>query len=126
VVVVVVWRWWGGLELRYWDTGGGGQCCVIEFFIRYLILWPLSNLLRFAGLSLWVSDGFQICWDLQVSLYLNEFYCIGVDCLKVVCKLRLNLPRLSFYRCSSTFNPRSCPLDSNRPVTFDSRSGVSV
>jgi hypothetical protein len=84
VVEVMRWRWFGVEVLRYWC----GQCRVIEFFIRYLILWPFSNLLRFAGLSFWVTDGFQICWDLQVSLYLIEFDCIGVECLEVVCKLR--------------------------------------
>jgi hypothetical protein len=46
--------------------------------------------------------------------------------MEAVCELRLIYLRLSFYRCPSTFDSRSCFLDSDGPITFDSRSGVSV
>jgi hypothetical protein len=36
------------------------------------------------------------------------------------------LPEFSFYRCPSTFGSWRCFLDSDGPITFDSRSGVRV
>jgi hypothetical protein len=39
-----------------------GCCCV------GLVLWIF-----------WFSDYFQICWDLQKSLYLVDLYCAGGD-----------------------------------------------
>jgi hypothetical protein len=61
------------------------------------------------------------------SLYLVEPYCVGVDCLEAVCKLRLiYIPRFSFYRCPPTFDTMSCFLDSYGPITFNLRSEASL
>jgi hypothetical protein len=86
VVTVEMVRWCGGqgvLEVRRWGSGGevlvvfGSDVlrsdavsvrlmsCVFCFFDIWIsdhfqICWDLQN-------SFWVSEGFQICWDLQVS-----------------------------------------------------------
>jgi hypothetical protein len=74
--VVVLFQWWdGGEVLNGWRVGSDAvsvwlMSCVFSF-PWYLILWPFTNLLRFAWfyLSRWA---FQICWDLHISgIWLN-------------------------------------------------------
>ncbi|KAK2356762.1 hypothetical protein QL285_094089 [Trifolium repens] len=69
--------------------------------------------------SLKVFKSVEICR----SLYLDEPYCVGVDCLEAVCELRL-----IYLGCRSIvkFDSMSCFLDSDGSITFDSRSGVSI
>ncbi|MCI61036.1 hypothetical protein A2U01_0082292, partial [Trifolium medium] len=59
-------------------------------------------------------------------LYLVDLYRVGVDCLEAVCVLRLICLGSHSTGAQSTFDSRSCLLDSDEPITFDSRSGVSV
>ncbi|MCI62582.1 hypothetical protein A2U01_0083839, partial [Trifolium medium] len=54
-----------------------------------------------------------------------DLYRIGVDCLEAVCELRLIWLGSLSTGGSSTFDS-SHFLDSDGPITFDSRSGVSV
>jgi hypothetical protein len=59
-------------------------------------------------------------------MYLVDLYHISVDCLEVVCKPRLIFTGSHYAVVSSTFDSRSCLFDSDGPVNYDSRSGVSV
>ncbi|MCI45154.1 hypothetical protein A2U01_0066393, partial [Trifolium medium] len=61
-----------------------------------------------------------------VSLYLVDLYRIDVDCLEAVCELRLICIDSHSTVAPSTFNSMSYFLDSAGPITFDSRSGVSI
>jgi hypothetical protein len=75
--------------------------------------------------SSWVADGFQICWDLQVSVFgwpLSR----RCDCLEAVYVLRLICLGSIPTGAPSTFDSMSCHLDSDGLITFDSRSGVGV
>jgi hypothetical protein len=105
--------------------------CVVNvvsvWFSWYLTLWPLSNVLRFAELSLWVSVGVQICWDLQVfCIWLIFTLSVSTVLFGGGLRAETYLSRFPFYRCSTHFGSRSCLLDFDRPITFDSRSRVSV
>ncbi|GAU47648.1 hypothetical protein TSUD_27720 [Trifolium subterraneum] len=64
--------------------------------------------------------------SVEVSLYLVDLYRVGVDCLEMVCELKPIYPGSHSTGAPSTFDSRSCFLDSDGPITFDSRSGVSV
>jgi hypothetical protein len=72
--------------------------------------------------SLMISKSVEICR----SLYLIDLYHFGVDCfdafyvLKVICLCSHSTD------APSTFDSRSCLLDSDEPITFGSISGVSV
>jgi hypothetical protein len=70
-----------------------------------------------------VSKSVEIC---KFLMYLVDLYHIIVDCLEVVCKPRLICLVSHSAVVSSTFGSRSCFLDSDGPVNFDSRSEVSV
>jgi hypothetical protein len=70
-----------------------------------------------------VSKSVEICMFFE---YLVDLYRVGVDCLEVVCELRLICLGFHSTVVSSTFDSRSCSLDSDGPINFDSRSGVSV
>jgi hypothetical protein len=59
-------------------------------------------------------------------VYLVDLYCVDVDCFEVVCELRLICLGSHSTVVSSTFDSRGCILDSDGPITFDSRSRVSV
>ncbi|MCI14025.1 hypothetical protein A2U01_0035151, partial [Trifolium medium] len=61
-----------------------------------------------------------------VSLYLLDLYRVGVDRLEAVCKLKLICLGSHSTGDPSTFDSRNCFLDSDGPITFDSRSGVSI
>ncbi|MCI34402.1 hypothetical protein A2U01_0055621, partial [Trifolium medium] len=70
-----------------------------------------------------VSKSIEIC---RFLVYLIDLYHVGVDCLEVVCELRLICQCSHSTVAPSTFGSRSCFSDSYGPITFDSRSGVSV
>ncbi|MCI29989.1 hypothetical protein A2U01_0051198, partial [Trifolium medium] len=59
-------------------------------------------------------------------VYLVDLYRVGVDCLEEVCKLRLICLCSHSTVVPSTFGSRSCFLDSDGPITFDSRWRVSI
>ncbi|PNX94043.1 hypothetical protein L195_g017209 [Trifolium pratense] len=61
-----------------------------------------------------------------VSPYLIDLYHAGVYFLEAVCELRLICLDSHSSSAASTFDSMSCFLDSDGPITFDSRSGVSV
>jgi hypothetical protein len=73
-----------------------------------------------------VSDGVQICGDLQVSSIWVISIVLILTALEVVCMLRRI--RLSFTSTGvpSTSDLRSCLLDTDGPVNFASRLEVSV
>jgi hypothetical protein len=70
-----------------------------------------------------VFKSVEIC---RFLMYLVELYHISVDCLEVVCKPRLICLGSHYAVVSSTFGSGTCFLDSDGPMTFDSRLGVSV
>jgi hypothetical protein len=61
---------------------------------------------------------------LQVSLCLIELYCAGADCLEVVCKLKLICLGFRSTGSHQLLTQGAVFLDSDGPITFDSRSGV--
>jgi hypothetical protein len=126
--------------------------CVREIFLLldyltvFQICWDLQD-------SFWVSVGVQICWDLQVFVYLIDLYCIGVDGLEVVCRvwlvlwifwfsdyfqicwgLQKSMSLVDLYCVGgdwfSSGHINLCLmellLNSDGPINFASRSGVSV
>jgi hypothetical protein len=148
VVVIGVRRWWwvflvwwwggdvvvvGGIEVvvRCWCGSVWIWCrwCVVDACVSgfptipnsltvFQICWDLQD-------SFWVSVGVQICWDLQVFAYLVDLFCIGVDCLEVVCELRL-ICLGSRSTGDHHFWLKELFLDSDEPITFYSRSKVIV
>jgi hypothetical protein len=103
------WVWWWRLQ-RIWDGGDVGVwwrgadvevldlvplvygwCCVCDWLS---VIWDSLTAYKFKSVEIcrilfWVSDGFQICWDLQVSLYLIGLFHVGVDRLDANCELGL-------------------------------------
>jgi hypothetical protein len=102
---------WCCVWLVFYDTNWFSDC--------FQICWDLHN-------SFLVFDVFQIYWDLQVSLSLVYLYRIIVDCLKAACELRLICLCFHSTVVPSAFDSMNCFLDSDGPITFDSRSEVSV
>jgi hypothetical protein len=60
------------------------------------------------------------------SLYLVDLYCDGIDYLEAVYALRLISLDSHSTGALSSLDSRNCHLDSDGPITFDLRSGVSV
>jgi hypothetical protein len=66
--------------------------CVVDADSELVFLWYLDSLTVAKSVEIcrplfWVADGFQVCWDLQVSLYLVDQFRVGVGCLEAVCDL---------------------------------------
>jgi hypothetical protein len=70
-----------------------------------------------------VPKSVEIC---RFLVYLVDLFRVGIDGLEVVCELRLTCLGFPSTFVPSTFDSRSCFLDYGGPITFDSRSGVSV
>jgi hypothetical protein len=117
--------WWGGC------CGGFGlpTCgynCGCSGLSGYWTFWPLSNLLRFAGLVLSLC-WFQICWDLQAfSIWLTPNSSVLIALFGWRLQAETYPSKFSFYCCPSIFGLWSCFLDAHGPITFDSRLGVCV
>jgi hypothetical protein len=114
----------GGLPLAYptevWLMLCGMACR------RYKFLWLLSNLLRFARFffeSLLVPNSIENCRSLCIWFGLFR---VGIDCFGGGLRDKTRRPRFSCYCRLINFGPRSCFLDSDGPVNFDSRSEVIV
>ncbi|MCI36222.1 hypothetical protein A2U01_0057444, partial [Trifolium medium] len=74
----------------------------------------------------WCADVVVLDLVSQVSLYLVDLYSVGVDCLEADCELRLICLGFHSTVAPSIFGSRSCFLDSDGPITIDSRSGVRI
>jgi hypothetical protein len=119
-----VWWWGAHAGVGYGIVGVRLMPCVIGFF-RYRILWPRSNLLRFAWLffeSLMVFRSAEICRFLGIWL---AFFRVGVDCLEVDYMLRLICLDFQSTTCHY-FWLTELFWDSDGPFNFDSRAGVRV
>jgi hypothetical protein len=59
-------------------------------------------------------------------VYLVDLYRVDFDCLEVVCELRLIFLGSHSTVVPSNFGSPGCFLDSDGPISFDSRSRISV
>jgi hypothetical protein len=124
------WRWCGGVVVRCWREALDrvppmyGWCRVWLVFHDMRFSDRIYKSVEICRILCWISDGFQIWWDLQVSLYPLCLFRNDVDFLEVNCELKLIWLGFHSTVSPSTFGLRSYFLDFDGPFTFYSRSGV--
>ncbi|MCI14487.1 hypothetical protein A2U01_0035618, partial [Trifolium medium] len=105
---------WGGCGCDGSEGGGGGGCDGSEMEVMRGVVDIFESLM--------VSKSAEICRFLCIWLTFR----VGVDCLEADCEPGLIYLGFQSTVAPSIFGSRSCFLDSDGPITFNSRSGVRV
>jgi hypothetical protein len=114
------WRWCGDVAVRCW-RGGVVSGAVVDVVCDWLsTIWDSLTAYKpvvICRIIFWVFDNFQICWDLQVSLYPVGLFRVGVDCLEA--NRELGLVCLGFHSIvfPSIFGSQSYFLDFDAHVS---------
>jgi hypothetical protein len=119
LIMVLSWRGGGGCdgyemrgcggEVLIWRCWIGRHWCVVDVVCDWLLIVRDSptafKSVKIIWVFFWVYVGFQICWDLQISLYLIGLFHVDVDCFGGRLRAETYLSKFSCYHCSVNFWP---------------------